>query len=77
MECSNLFIQFVLLLLLLKERNVKRYTGVAISTGTEFQMVVAQKWLKPGPWEFLELFIMKFRTYFENLTVVAKIGVDS
>ena len=30
--------------------NLKTYnTGVAISTGTEFQMVVAQKWLNPGP----------------------------
>ena len=53
------------------------HTGVAISTGTEFQMTVAQKWLKPGSWDFLHLFFIKFSAFLENLTVVAFMGVDS
>ena len=53
------------------------HTGVAISTGTELQMAVAQKWLKPGPLDFLQLFIIKFSTNFEYLTIVSFMGGDS
>ena len=40
-------------------------------------MAVAQKWLKPGLLDFLQLFIIKFSTNFENLTIVAFMGVNA
>ena len=45
-------------------------TGCVISLGTEFQMSVAQKWLKPRPQNFLQLFDMVFGRFFENLKVL-------
>ena len=45
--------------------------GCVKSTGTEFQMDVAQKWLKPGPQIFLQLFTIVFGSFFENLKILA------
>ena len=33
-------------------------------------MDVAQKWLKPSPWNFSQLFIMVFSISFENLKLL-------
>ena len=42
-------------------------TGCVICLGTEFQMGVAQKWLKPCPQKFSQLFAMVFGSFFEIL----------
>ena len=41
-------------------------TGCVISLGTEFQMGVTQKWLKPRPQNFLQLFTRVFCSFYEN-----------
>ena len=49
----------------------KIYTGVVISTCTEFQMVVA------SPYNFCLLFLIKFCSFFENLTAFVSMVFDS
>ena len=52
-------------------RPADQITGCVKSTGTEFQMELAQKWLKPGPQNFLQLFTKVFGSCFENLKNLA------
>ena len=50
---------------------VVKSTGCVISLGTEFQMDVAQKWAKPRPQKFLQLFTILFGSFSENLEILA------
>ena len=47
------------------------HTGCVISLGTELQMGVAQKWLRPGTQKFFQLLKIVFGSIFEIFEILA------